>query len=212
LCETAESAVGLKPRRSGARPPPDLSDRGAPAAGDEQQEQVGERAWAGPFEHLLQDAWSPADRVFPGLLLEDRSGAPEMELVCDSHEMAKQAQLDVDKQALSLARQTGLGRRTHGITVLSERTLSKESTIAMSTAATVMSLDGFHATQSAQRADELVRALFDALNADDPARTDAVLARSFLSYDVHGTRSRTGLKRYHADLQRSFSELRFEGA
>ena len=28
-------------------------------------------AWAGPFEHLLQDAWSPADRLFPGLLLED---------------------------------------------------------------------------------------------------------------------------------------------
>ena len=27
-------------------------------------------AWAGPFEHLLQDAWSPASRVFPGLLLE----------------------------------------------------------------------------------------------------------------------------------------------
>jgi ABC-type transport system involved in multi-copper enzyme maturation permease subunit len=27
-------------------------------------------AWAGPFEHLLQDAWSPADRLFPGLLLE----------------------------------------------------------------------------------------------------------------------------------------------
>jgi ABC-2 type transport system permease protein len=27
-------------------------------------------AWAGPFEHLLQDAWSPAQRVFPGLLLE----------------------------------------------------------------------------------------------------------------------------------------------
>jgi ABC-2 type transport system permease protein len=26
--------------------------------------------WAGPFEHLLQDAWSPAQRVFPGLLLE----------------------------------------------------------------------------------------------------------------------------------------------
>jgi hypothetical protein len=41
-----------------------------------------------------------------------------------------------------------------------------------------------------------VRALFDATNADDPARTDAVLARSFLSYDVHGTRSRTGLKRH----------------
>jgi ABC-2 type transport system permease protein len=27
-------------------------------------------AWAGPFEHLLQDAWSPANRLFPGLLLE----------------------------------------------------------------------------------------------------------------------------------------------
>src|SRR6266540_3935294 len=27
-------------------------------------------AWAGPFEHLLQDAWSPAERLFPGLLLE----------------------------------------------------------------------------------------------------------------------------------------------
>ncbi|HET7855047.1 MAG TPA: hypothetical protein VFL41_01175 [Gaiellaceae bacterium] len=27
-------------------------------------------AWAGPFEHLLQDAWDPAQRYFPGLLLE----------------------------------------------------------------------------------------------------------------------------------------------
>jgi ABC-2 type transport system permease protein len=27
-------------------------------------------AWAGPFEHLLQDAWGTANRVFPGLLLE----------------------------------------------------------------------------------------------------------------------------------------------
>jgi ABC-2 type transport system permease protein len=27
-------------------------------------------AWAGPFEHLLQDAWAPATRFFPGLLLE----------------------------------------------------------------------------------------------------------------------------------------------
>lgn len=26
--------------------------------------------WAGPFEHLLQDAWEPASRVLPGLLLE----------------------------------------------------------------------------------------------------------------------------------------------
>ena len=27
-------------------------------------------AWAGPFEHIVQDAWEPASRVFPGLLLE----------------------------------------------------------------------------------------------------------------------------------------------
>jgi ABC-2 type transport system permease protein len=27
-------------------------------------------AWAGPFEHLLQEAWDPAGRAFPGLLLE----------------------------------------------------------------------------------------------------------------------------------------------
>jgi hypothetical protein len=27
-------------------------------------------AWAGPFEHLLQDGWTTASRVFPGLLLE----------------------------------------------------------------------------------------------------------------------------------------------
>jgi ABC-2 type transport system permease protein len=27
-------------------------------------------AWAGPIEHLLQDAWESADRLFPGLLLE----------------------------------------------------------------------------------------------------------------------------------------------
>jgi len=26
--------------------------------------------WAGPFEHILQDAWDPASRLFPGLLLE----------------------------------------------------------------------------------------------------------------------------------------------
>ena len=27
-------------------------------------------AWAGPFEHLVQNAWAPAERFFPGLLLE----------------------------------------------------------------------------------------------------------------------------------------------
>jgi predicted ester cyclase len=77
-------------------------------------------------------------------------------------------------------------------------------------ATTVTSLDGFHATPTAQQADALARALFDAVNADDPARTDAVLARSFLSYDAHGTRSRTGLRRYHSDLRRSFPDIRFQ--
>jgi predicted ester cyclase len=72
------------------------------------------------------------------------------------------------------------------------------------------SLDGFHATHSAQSADELVRAYFDAVNVEDTARIDEVLARSFLSYDVHGRRSRTALKGYHADLRGSFSGLRFD--
>ena len=82
--------------------------------------------------------------------------------------------------------------------------------MAMGTAAMTTSLDGFHATATAQRADELARALFDAVNDDDHARIDAILARSFLSYDVRGTRSRTGFKRYVSDLHRSFSGLRFE--
>jgi predicted ester cyclase len=82
--------------------------------------------------------------------------------------------------------------------------------MAIGTAAMVTSLDGFHATATAQRADGLVRALFDAVNSDDHARIDAVLARSFLSYDLRGTRSRTGFKRYVSDLHQSFSELRFE--
>jgi predicted ester cyclase len=72
------------------------------------------------------------------------------------------------------------------------------------------SLDGFHATRAAQSADELVRAYFDAVNVEDTARIDEVLARSFLSYDVHGKRSRTALKRYHAGLRGSFSSLRFD--
>jgi predicted ester cyclase len=80
----------------------------------------------------------------------------------------------------------------------------------MSTVTTITSLDGFHATAAAQRKDELTRAFFDAVNADAQARIDELLDRGFLSYDVRGTRSRTGLKRYHADLRRSFSDLRFD--
>src|ERR1700741_4771783 len=80
----------------------------------------------------------------------------------------------------------------------------------MSTATTVTSLDGFHATAAAQRKDELVRAFFDAVNTDDQARIDELLDRGFQSYGLRATRSRTGLKRYHADLHRSFSDLRFD--
>jgi hypothetical protein len=37
-------------------------------------------AWAGPFEHLTENAWAPARRVFPGLLLEavGVGGTPEV--------------------------------------------------------------------------------------------------------------------------------------
>ena len=37
-------------------------------------------AWAGPIEHLVQDAWAPANRLFPGLLLEAfvAGGTPEV--------------------------------------------------------------------------------------------------------------------------------------
>ena len=80
----------------------------------------------------------------------------------------------------------------------------------MSTTTTLTSLDGFHATRAAQRKDELARAFFDAVNADDHARIDDLLDRGFLSYDLRGTRSRTGLKRYHADLRRAFPDLRFD--
>src|SRR5258706_9098525 len=80
----------------------------------------------------------------------------------------------------------------------------------MATTATTTSLDGFHQTAAAQSADAIVRAFFDAVNAADDARIDALAARSFLSYDLRGTRSRTGLKRYHSDLRGSFSDLHFE--
>jgi predicted ester cyclase len=80
----------------------------------------------------------------------------------------------------------------------------------MATTATIRSLDGFHQTASAQSADELARAFFAAVNAADDARIDDLVARSFLSYDLDGTRSRTGLKRYHSELRQSFSDLLFE--
>ncbi|MFD8001777.1 ester cyclase [Streptomyces mirabilis] len=72
------------------------------------------------------------------------------------------------------------------------------------------SLDGFHATKTAQQADELARAFVAAVSAQDYAAFDTILARNFLSYAVEGVRSRTALKKYYAGLHQSFSDLRFE--
>ena len=80
----------------------------------------------------------------------------------------------------------------------------------MITNTSTMNLTGVHESPAAERVDELVREFFDAVNADDAARVDAVLARNALSYDRHGTWSRTGLKQYYSGLRRSFSDLRFE--
>jgi predicted ester cyclase len=71
------------------------------------------------------------------------------------------------------------------------------------------SLDGFHTTDTAQRADELVRAFVTAIGRQDAAALDRVLARNFQSYGRDGLRSRTGLRRYYADLHHAFSELSF---
>src|SRR5258708_28353641 len=59
---------------------------------------------------------------------------------------------------------------------------------------------------TAQRADELVRNFFAAVNAG----IDAALARNFRSYAIYGVHSRTALKNHYGDLRRSFSNLRFE--
>jgi predicted ester cyclase len=72
------------------------------------------------------------------------------------------------------------------------------------------SLDGFHSTDTAQRADELARAFITAINRQDTAMLDRVLARNFQSYGRDGLRSRTGLKRYYADLHNAFSDLGFQ--
>lgn len=71
------------------------------------------------------------------------------------------------------------------------------------------SLDGFHDTEEAQHADEQVRALFEALTKADLAGLDDVLPRGFLSYDVHGLRTRTGFKAHLRRLRQSFSDLSF---
>lgn len=80
----------------------------------------------------------------------------------------------------------------------------------MATIATTTSLDGFHHSATAQRADELVREFFRAVNASVGPEMDVLLARSFQSYGLHGTLSRTGIKRYYAELRGSFADLDFE--
>jgi hypothetical protein len=72
------------------------------------------------------------------------------------------------------------------------------------------SLDGFHTTGTAQRADELARAFVTATNRQDDATLDRVLARNFQSYGRDGLRSRTGLKRYYADLHHAFRDMNFQ--
>jgi hypothetical protein len=73
------------------------------------------------------------------------------------------------------------------------------------------SLDGFHATKAAQQADELARTLMAAINAEDYGALDTILAREFLSYDIEGeVRTRTGFKKYHQNLRKSFSDLRID--
>jgi predicted ester cyclase len=72
------------------------------------------------------------------------------------------------------------------------------------------SLDNFHPTARAQRADELARVYIDAVNAEDDAALDSVLVRTVLSYTHEGVQSRTATKKYYADLRNSFSELHFQ--
>jgi predicted ester cyclase len=78
----------------------------------------------------------------------------------------------------------------------------------MTSSVAATSLDGFHSTDTAQRADELARAFITAIDRQDPAALDRVLARNFQSYARDGVRSRTGLKRYCTDLAQAFGDLR----
>jgi predicted ester cyclase len=143
--------------------------------------------------------------------VEARGGAAEVELLSDGQEVAKQARFEIDSGRLSLARGTGLGHEPpSGLPSLRAQLSATGGRFMATRAASITSLDGFHATPTAQRADELVRAFFGAVNAGDRARIDELVARGFLSYDVHGTRTRTGLHGYYDDLRASFPELRFE--
>ena len=51
------------------------------------------------------------------------------------------------------------------------------------------SLDNFHDTATAQRADEFAHAHVETINSADDAALDAVLARHFLPYSHEGVRT-----------------------
>jgi len=71
--------------------------------------------------------------------------------------------------------------------------------MAMGTAAMTTSLDGFHATATAQRADELARALFDAVNDDDHARIDAILNEATLKRPADRPHAWHGKRGQHSE-------------
>ena len=72
------------------------------------------------------------------------------------------------------------------------------------------SLDGFHASETANRADRLGRRLFDAVNAADDEALGDVLAPHFLAYERDGVLTRAGMKSWLAGLRGSFSDLRMD--
>lgn len=72
------------------------------------------------------------------------------------------------------------------------------------------SLDNFHATRTAQEADELARGFIDAINAENYSAFDTLLERNFRSYAFDGVGSRTATKKYYAGLHNSFSDLHFQ--
>jgi predicted ester cyclase len=96
-----------------------------------------------------------------------------------------------------------------GMTVVEVNLNHSSEARAVTTAAPRSSLDGFHHTENAQRADELVRSFFTAVNKQDYAAFDTILARNFQSYAKDGVRSRTALKKYYQDQHASFSDLHF---
>ncbi|MFC3747079.1 ester cyclase [Paenibacillus sp. GCM10012306] len=78
------------------------------------------------------------------------------------------------------------------------------------TSLTKTSLDGFHATTTAQNADQLVRNFFKAVNEQNYDEFNTILARNFLSYSLEGMTSLTSTKEYYSKLHETFSNLKFQ--